>query len=257
MTTDGTPCNELVVPPKQCAIGEDISTLVFSYQNCVCSASSNGQPNPNIDGEEICMDFAPLVESDILVECVDASGVSMSIEPTTVAPGAVFSVTNPSGGPLPEKIYCDLSDAATGEKLQTNIIDTSGTTDLQIGDKYGAMTLEACDEKSCIETLCYNIAIANTGGVCMDVTVADFIFNGELIDVLPLLPITEICPGESESIEQKGTVNICEGTEFCAEVIVEADPPNGDMCQDEDEYKFTPPVTPTNAPVPGKKYIPG
>jgi len=38
------------------------------------------------------------------------------------------------------------------------------------------------------------------------------------------------------------------GGEFCAKINVEANPPNGEICQDEDEYKFTIPVPPTPEP---------
>ena len=87
----------------------------------------------------------------------------------------------------------------------------------------------------------------------MDITVADFDLNGNFLSLLEQIPINPLCPGETTSVETCGDVNICTNEEFCATINVEANPPNGEMCQDDDEYKFTPPPilgTPPPTPPP-------
>lgn len=95
-------------------------------------------------------------------------------------------------------------------------------------------------EEDCIVNICYTIVITNTGAVCMDITVADLDVNGEVTSVLDLVPINPLCPEDgSTSFETCGDIDICNGGEFCAIINVEADPPNGDICLDDAEYKFT------------------
>ena len=106
-------------------------------------------------------------------------------------------------------------------------------------------------EEDCIETICYTVTIDNTGDVCMDITVADFDLNGNFLSLLEQIPTNPLCPGESTTVTTCGDVDICSGGEFCATINVEANPPNGEICQDDDEYKFTlPPVTPPPTPPP-------
>jgi len=94
-------------------------------------------------------------------------------------------------------------------------------------------------EEACIETVCYVVTIDNTGEVCMEVTVADLDVNGNVGSILDQIELNPICVGESTSVESCGDIDICSGGEFCATINVEANPPNGDICQDDDEYKFT------------------
>ena len=256
-TPEGLDCSMIEPPPSQCAIGTRFESLTFSYRNCLCPASVNAQPNPNANGESICVDGALLVEAPVFVECAGPAGVNMAIEPARVQPAGFFTITNPIARLLPPKLYCDIFDPETGTKLQTNIIDTSGTTRLDLEDKYGAMQLEGCNDQSCYETLCYNVDIVNIGENCMDLTLAEFIFNDQTTDLLPLLPVTSLCPEESASIQQKGDVNTCITGQFCAEVQVQADPPdpNAPMCMDSDILKFIipnqPTLSPTFPPTPG------
>jgi len=92
--------------------------------------------------------------------------------------------------------------------------------------------------EDCIVNVCYTISIDNTGEVCMDITVADLDVNGDVSSVLDLVPVNPLCPEESTSFETCGDIDICTGGEFCAVINVEANPPNGEMCQDDGEYKF-------------------
>ena len=82
----------------------------------------------------------------------------------------------------------------------------------------------------------------------MAITVADLIVNGALDSVLEEVPVNPLCPPDSTAVESCGNIDICTGGQFSAVINVEAEPPNGDMCQAEGEYTFTFPVPPTPPP---------
>jgi hypothetical protein len=258
VNSKGLQCNQLKAPPSACADGTRIRTLTFRYQNCLCPASFNLQPNPNDAGENICIDSAPLVEAPVVVECRGPRGLSMSVSPAEVLPDGLFTVTNPTGGFLPLKVYCDILDGVTGAKLQTNIIDTSGQTSLNLEDKYGAMLLESCDELTCVETISYTIDIENIGRNCLDMTQADFVFNDDITNLLPLLPSTELCPEKSTSFDLTTAIDVCTAGDYFAQAIVVANPPdkNAGFCEDDAELSFAileqatnpPTFPPTNSP---------
>ena len=232
---DGRPCESLEPPPNnQCAVGALTDTVQFSFQDCTCGPTANNQGS-----EASCDDAAPIPFTEpVTVSCTDeASGSIMNVRPTTVNPGEVFTVTSPGGGILPDKIECTIEND-NGRILQTNVIDTSNDVSLQLKDKFGALQLEACDDFTCIETVCYDIDISNVGTNNMDITVIDFDFNGEVFNLLPQVEVNPLAPGQTTSIEVKRDVDICQAIEYCAEVVIEADPPSNMMCLDDDDYKF-------------------
>jgi len=150
VTADGRPCNEIESPSTlTCTDGSDIEVLAFSYQNCLCDPTANSQGDA-----AFCEDSAPLVEDDVTVDC---NGVDVA--PATVPPGGIFSVTVPGGGPFPDTIDCSIS-GPDGSLLQQNVIVTSGNANLELGDKFGALQLESCNDLTCKELLCYNVAIS-------------------------------------------------------------------------------------------------
>jgi hypothetical protein len=205
---------------------------VFSYQNCDCDCGSNGQ------GEEsVCVDRAPLVEDPVSIVCVSGDGERMVVEPPTVNPGGSFSVQADSGSTLPPKIDCSIS-AQDGTELQQNIIDTSGDVVLEIGDKFGAMHLEGCNELQCKVRLVYNIEISNIGDVPMTVDVAQFQLNDNLKNVLDEVEPNTLEPGATSSIEESIEVNVCNGEQYSAKVDIRASPPDGERCDGSREYNF-------------------
>jgi len=201
VTAGGTSCEEIEAPNTlTCTDGPDISVVAFSYQNCLCDATANNQGSA-----AVCEDSAPLVEGPVSVECI-----GMTVSPTTVPPGGIFSVTAPGGGPLPPTIDCSII-GPDGATLQRNVIDTSSTVSLELGNKFGALQLESCDDITCKELLCYSVDIANVGTVPMIVTVADFTLNDIPASFLDLLENPEVGVGETATIEEKVVVDICGG----------------------------------------------
>jgi hypothetical protein len=67
--------------------------------------------------------------------------------------GGDFSVTD--GGTLPNNIECVIRDTQ-GKDLQRNVINTSGDVPLRLQDRYGALRVISCDNRSCYEVSCYS-----------------------------------------------------------------------------------------------------
>lgn len=245
-TPDGRECFEIVAPSTlTCSDGSDIEQVTLSYQNCMCDPTTNGQGDA-----ASCEDIGDIVEATVTVSCVDGDGAQeMIVEPTEVVPAGSFTVTNAGGGGLPDKIDCTIF-GPDGESIQRNVIDTSGDVQLELGDKFGALQLESCNDIACRELLCYNIEIENVGDVPMNVTVVDFTFTGQTFSLLGDVETNPLNPTEFTSLVQKFNVNICGGQEYTASINVEAEPPSGDSCQDEDNIAIDvfPPLPPTPQP---------
>jgi hypothetical protein len=99
-------------------------------------------------------------------------------------------------------------------------------------------------DEDCTDNVCYTIDIENIGTVCMDITLASLDLNGEITDVLGLVTDNPLCPDETTSFDACGDIDICSGGTFLANIAVEADPPNGNQCQDDGRYEFDIPAIP-------------
>ena len=227
-TETGLDCEQLRAPDPVCSERGPIQAVSFRYENNRCDPSQNGQRD-----EAFCEDTGPIGFNEaVIVSCATPSGAPLLTEPRSVIPGGTFTVSN--AGSLPDKIDCSFSDAIFGE-LQRNIIDTSGSVSLYLNDRFGAFTLVSCNEKTCLATLTYDVDLTNTGTVDMDITVLDFNVNGQPFAMLNDLPLRFLSPGQSTSVQPKAEIDICGGGfRFDAQVFVQADPPNGALCQARD-----------------------
>jgi len=259
-TLDGRSCAGIGPPYTASCIdgsGGDILVLKFSYQNeTQCNSTSNTQGS-----EAICVDNAPLVAEPVDVRCspytpygdlcVCCTGNSeLTVAPETVYPGDIFAVTDPNGRQLPPKLECIIF--FEGNKLQTNVIDTSGTVGLNLGDKFGSLQVETCDTLTCLETVRYIVQISNVGGDPVFVTNMDLTTPNDAGNLTDLLQQDSLSPGEAIFVERRVEINTCSGLEFSSQVHVGANLTNGEMlCQGSDEFTFkvTPlPPLPTNPP---------
>ena len=145
-----------------------------------------------------------------------------------------------------------ISPSPTPEPQETCFVNVGITCTASDGsDCAGIVPPTAPNDEDCTENVCYTIEIENIGGVCMDITLADLNLNGDIADVLELIPTNPLCPTEKTSFEACGDIDICSGGTYSATIKVEADPPNGSMCADDGNYTFTvPPLAPVAPPVP-------
>jgi hypothetical protein len=270
-TESGASCNEIQPPNPVCSDGTEINSVTFGYSGNSCNPDRNNQGS-----NTFCEDFSPILFLDaVSVLCRDAAATEtgLVVEPPLVEPGATFTVTSPSGAQLPEKIDCVFTDV-DNVILQQVIIDTSGNVPLTLSDEFGAFTLLSCERPSspqggqtCLATLTYTVDVNNIGTVEMEITKVDFVFMGSTTNLLNVFDSTSVPPGGMTSVSPIVLIDLCNEEEFCAEVDVEAEPPNGNMCQDTTKYCVnstplapspvegpnTPPVSPpvlsTNVPV--------
>jgi hypothetical protein len=255
VTSDGLPCNELQTPNPMCAIGSAVTAVTFGYSGNACNRTGNTQGQ-----EAFCQDIAAInLSQTATVLCRDAEvlATGLVVEPPMIPIGGVFTVSAPNGS-LPDKVDCILLDSAENQIQQVGI-DTSGDVSLKLRDEFGAFTLLGCGEsgmpgaQSCLDTLTYNIKISNVGSVELDVTAAEIISDTDMTISLLSGVDTTLSPGENIIIQSRQLIDLCTGEEYCAEVNVAAEPQNGGMCQDTDQYCFqiSPlPPTPVALPVP-------
>jgi hypothetical protein len=242
-TSGNISCNEITAPvSKICSGKSDLESVVFSYQNATCRESNNGQ------GEEAACedisDFDFATPKDI--ECYDEEGVPLVVEPISVEPEQSFTITSPDNGILPNKIECAILE--NGKRVQTNVIDTSGTVKLMLGDEFGALQLASCNDLSCREALCYNVEIRNVGAVSLNITRVEFMLTNETSSLIDELELNSLEPGQFTELEPCVEIDVCESDEILASVKVEASPPNGNGCEASDEYSFEVNQVPTKFP---------
>lgn len=238
MTQGGRDCAAIKPPNQICSDGTPLENITFGYTGSSCQSIDNQQAN-----KTYCIDFAPIPNEVVNILCKNPSnGMALGVEPSKVQPGSVFIVYPLLCGSLPEKIDCIILDN-NNTKLQQLIIDTSGNVPLKLKNNFGAFTLESCvtqrGEKSCLETLRYDINVDNIGTVAMTITVLDFIFNKMTVNLLGEVGLNPVPPGQSTALQPMLKVDICAGEEYSAKVNVEATPPNGEKCQATDQYAFT------------------
>ena len=99
----------------------------------------------------------------------------------------------------------------------------------------------------CVQDATYCYTISNVGATCMLITsferTREFDGQVEVVDLINEIPTVDrnLCPSDDpiEICEVEAT-DLCSGFTFKTTCIVEANPPNGSMCQGTDEYSFTP-----------------
>lgn len=231
-TVDGQDCSSIRTPGTlACSEGVPLSVVQFSYSNSDCTESANSQPSA------ICMDEGLLMDQ-VSISCSTTSGDELVVSLDTVFTGGSFVVQTLGGEDLPALIECTIT-TLEGTLIQTNVIDVSGSTPLSLGDRFGALVVEGCNEWSCRSILCYGITVRNTGAVEMNVTRVDFLFGESVVDIAGNLQPYTLLPGEEAELEEKYEIDICRGGTASAAVNVEAVPPNGAICLDADRIDLS------------------
>ena len=99
-----------------------------------------------------CRDLCLLKDGPLSLRCTSFTGVNvLSVEPEVVMQGEPFTVRSSFQTPLPERINCTITSTMTGEVIQWNVLNVSGTAPLYVKEKYYALELVSCDEEVYIE----------------------------------------------------------------------------------------------------------
>ena len=153
-----------------------------------------------------------------------------------------------------------MTDSVTGKDVQALSIDVSGATDLALKDKFGSLTIEGCDEQNCLHDVHYTFNIKNQGSANMMVTKADRDFNGDQGKLVDSVSPNPIPSGATVSLKEQFTIDVCTPGDFVMNFDVDAKPPNGEACQDDDTLRFgvdaAPTFAPTRSPTPAPTHSP-
>jgi hypothetical protein len=102
--------------------------------------------------------------------------------------------------------------------LQKITIDLSGSTGLDLHDRFGSMQTESCNEKSCIDTLTYTVTVSNAGTDMKDVTSLKMTFDGDTEDLLPKLLVNPIGAGQKTAVQTDRQIDLCSSGDYSADV---------------------------------------
>jgi hypothetical protein len=216
-----------------------MTTLRFQYVGGDCSQDSNDQgalSSCDDEGE------GPPAIGPAQIDCSSAAGILFS---GIVAVGSDLNLAVQGGGDLPSSTTCVLTSLG-GDLLQRCIFDPSGSSSMELKDKFCSLELESCTDneggnQDCISEVKYTYTFSNVGTNSMDIIAANRTRGDDTKDLLPELDKTFLLPGESDMVMETDSVDVCEVMEFCTVLVAEADPPGPDTpCYDEDKYIFAP-----------------
>jgi hypothetical protein len=234
---DGTACEDLSPPSGQCSIDE-ITTLRFRVGAGTCDESRTTQ-----DDNFVCEESggALPVEGLVRVSCSDESDGSVIVTKDVLIGGFIDVENMIAGELLPEVLVCTVS-VINGNEFQSLTINTSGNVDLFLKDRYGALELEACEvndqTQDCITQVIYSYILSNTGEIDMDITLLERTRNNITSNLLGSIPDPELSPGDTTTVIEFEQLDLCVDGAYVTRVRVEADPPDGFPCFDEDTFEF-------------------
>lgn len=249
VTVDGVPCENIPANNGQCKPDlSPLTVLELQYEYRICDDSLNSQEG---DGNLFqCVDKADIdlcenVE-EVIVTCVGSNGVKYF--EGGVGPGDIIPIADPDNSILSAELTCSI-DALTQDAVlscQTVTFDTSGTEDLVLRDTFGSITLASCADNNgngadCYVDIKYTYTLSNVGSIEMDITEALRTYNNEIPeDLIGLFPsdTNPLQVGDSVSISENKTIDVCTDATYEVEIYVEADPPGDINCNDTDSFKF-------------------
>jgi hypothetical protein len=227
-TSKSLPCKDFTAPNTTCVGDAGFVNLEFRFADQKCTPNSNGQ-----GGAAFCSDFATLSEP-AQIECLsDDAGIPLMVIPAFIRFGDFFTVKNPNGGKLPNKIDCTVINA-NDVRVQQVVVDTSGDVPTKLGDQFGSFELVTCADQKCFEIVTYDIRVSNTGSSPLTVTFLDFTFFGE---TERLLRETPLAAGAAIPLAEARDINVCSSNEFFASVNTTTSGAAG-ICAASAQYRF-------------------
>jgi hypothetical protein len=200
-------CVDIVPPQWECNRGP-LQILRFRLEFCTCDESVNSQEGFLTD----CNDALALPTNEdneiVRATCVDVSDNTLLFS-SSIERGEAISI-KANGDYLPEEVGCSIFSQA-GVLMQSFIINTSGQVDLALTNKFGSLTLEACDVQDCHMIAIYTYSLSNTGSWPLTATKFERVRNGERVDLLAELATTQLAPGDTQSAVETETVDLCVG----------------------------------------------
>ena len=235
----GRECQQITPANGICSDGDAITVASFTYRGASCAQSANNQAG------FVCEDSAagpPPTTGTAVIACMDGAG-GVPIVTTTLMVGSVLNLLN-GGMTLPATTVCTVSNTV-GVVLQTITFNPSGSVDFVLNDVYGSLELDSCTDSAgttldCLLDVTYTYELRNVGTNDMDVTRVERNLNGQIQDLIGLVPVTDrtLSPGQSTTVQETIMIDACVDGFYRVSVEVEADPPAGVPCLADDVYVF-------------------
>jgi hypothetical protein len=236
----GTECNEIEPPSGQCAVGNEINTVRFKYTESSCERGEGDLNSQNDEDGFTCDDFngGPPADEEVLITVSEGNTTVFAIMTVTVGDDIVVPSGTDATGPLPESITCVVTSTDGLTTYQEVTINTSGKVDLYLKDKFGSLKLESCDDNDCLVTVNYLYTLENIGTTPMTIAIVDRERDGEVEDLLALVPDAMLGVGDKTTVTETEQVDICVNNKSTTKMEVEADSPAGFPCFAEAEYSL-------------------
>ena len=218
-------------PDFTCDTGTTLDNIRFRLEFGTCEESRNTQAI----FDDSCTDEGTLPAAgsgaEVRVTCANLIDDSL-IYSDTVQEGDTVAMDQ-----LPEEITCSIF-STEGDLLQAFMINTGGSVDLFLTDKFGSLSLEACNDTDCVVEVTYSYIVENEGSVPVLVRKFERSQNGQVEDFLGDLRLPQIAPGGTESVQELRDINTCVGEEYFVVLEIITIPPSGIECPAQADFFF-------------------
>jgi len=250
VTVDGLPCEDIPATNGQCKPDlSPLTVLELQYEFRSCDDSVNSQEGDRDGDLYSCTDEDDFNQcenlDEMLVDCKGSNNVDYFNG--LVAPGAIIPIIAADETILASQLTCMITAFGASGLLncQTVSFDTSGAQDLVLTDTFGSFALVSCADSGgngadCFEDIIYTYTLENVGSIEMDITQALRTLTNppKQEDLINLFPIKTLQVGQSTSISENKTIDVCTDATYEVDMYVEADPPGDINCNDTDSFKF-------------------
>lgn len=202
-SSTGKLCHSLDYPSTTSCSGQ-ASTLFLRYVLNKCDTSQNGQGSA-----ASCVDLGVLdPSSEVMITCLGGAGKFMQVSPIFVSPGGIVAVSS-NGQVATSFVNCTLT-GGDGTVVQRVSIDVSGGSPLNLMDTFGALTIQGCDNVTCIEDAHYTYTLYNVDVYDMEMTKFDRTFSGATSSLLSSLPMNPIDSDAQTSFGETMRIDVCQ-----------------------------------------------
>ena len=219
----------------QCT-GSRPTELCFKYTAQTCEMSD--EDTPGLVG---CRDFPPGPQFTADVSITDGPTI---LTQETVMVGSIFCVDN-GGEALPETLFINVNNAITGEGLQIVELDAScsglGLTNL---DSFGAVDLAGFTNDNgvsdCFVEVTYDYVVTNIGTIDLNITTLGRVLNGDPLNLISNVDPAELLltPTKTYTATENAIVETCSDNQYINTAAVVAEPADGSVCEDVDDFAF-------------------
>lgn len=237
-TFQGRSCQDLFKPASlACDPPQTELSFLFSPDTCNDDTAA-------VSGAT-CTDDLEFVDGEFMIQCQGGSaGETLVAAPMLVTPGDTFAVRRSDNGTLPDQITCSVFENFGRRTQQVSFDAALNPNVYTLKQRVGALTLQGCGTKYCIEHVVYRYEVSNDGTSPMTVTDMTITEGGGLRrdhdDLKCKLQTTRLGPQQAETVEETQEIDLCGLCEYEAILRVKGTPypNNGKECQAQSIYRL-------------------